>query len=115
VQEEVAKNEKAAAIATESVEEKRERDQMEWKSWLRSYQDRLAREIGAGQTNQARKECMNLVNPKVVLRNWVAQVAIDEAKEGSYETVRSWNAHLPGLKSLPWPLYDQFSVLCLKV
>ncbi|MDF3072253.1 MAG: hypothetical protein K0R38_7854, partial [Polyangiaceae bacterium] len=46
--------------------------------WLRRYVARVKEE---GQTDEARKERMNRVNPKFVLRNYVAQLAIDAAEK----------------------------------
>lgn len=55
--------------------------QQKWESWFQRYADRLSRE----QINsKERKEKMNLVNPKFVLRNYMAQLAIDEADKGNY-------------------------------
>jgi len=47
--------------------------------WLRRY---TARVRGAGLSDAARRRSMNRVNPKYVLRNYLAQVAIDGAEEG---------------------------------
>ena len=47
--------------------------------WLRRYLGRLREEEGAGDERRRR---MNAVNPKYVLRNYLAQMAIDKAEEG---------------------------------
>ena len=47
--------------------------------WLRRYQQRLQQEK---YTNAERKEHMNQVNPKYVLRNYLAQMAIEKSEEG---------------------------------
>ncbi len=52
-----------------------------WNSWFKKYADRLAIER---VSSEERKEKMNLVNPKFVLRNYMAQLAIDEADKGNY-------------------------------
>lgn len=52
--------------------------------WLRDYQERVQLD---GTTNVERKATMNAVNPKYVLRNYLAQLAIDKAEEGDYSEV----------------------------
>ena len=52
--------------------------------WLKRYHERISREM----TNQREREkLMNSVNPKFILRNYVTQIAIDEASEGNYSTL----------------------------
>ena len=52
--------------------------------WLQRYHERISREM----TNQReREQLMNSVNPKFILRNYVTQIAIDEASEGNYSTL----------------------------
>lgn len=53
-----------------------------WKGWFKNYDERLQLEqLGDNQ----RKDKMNLVNPKYVLRNYMAQLAIDDANKGDYK------------------------------
>ncbi|NQZ08172.1 MAG: YdiU family protein, partial [Algicola sp.] len=52
--------------------------------WLRSYQARIA---ALDVDDEQRKIRMNKVNPKYVLRNYIAQQAIDKAHEGDYAMV----------------------------
>ena len=53
-----------------------------WKIWLHDYAQRLIQE---NSNIQERIECMNLVNPKYVLRNYMAQLAIESAEKGDYQ------------------------------
>ena len=47
-----------------------------WKDWVVQYVKRLQKEA---LSDIDRKQKMNLVNPKYVLRNYMAQIAIDAA------------------------------------
>jgi uncharacterized protein YdiU (UPF0061 family) len=47
--------------------------------WLRRYSARVRED---GTPDAERRERMNRVNPKYVLRNYVAQLAIDRAEQG---------------------------------
>ncbi len=53
----------------------------EGKSWLEKYQKRLNREK---INTTKRKKIMNQNNPKFILRNYLAQKAIEEAEKGNY-------------------------------
>lgn len=53
-----------------------------WKLWLSQYAKRLKEEA---KTPEQRKEDMHAVNPKYVLRNYMAQLAIDDAEKGNYD------------------------------
>ena len=52
--------------------------------WLRVYTARLRDE---GVPEGMRRTRMNQVNPKFVLRNYLAQEAIDQAEAGDYERI----------------------------
>jgi len=54
------------------------------KRWLGSYQQRLAREKTPAAVRRKR---MNAVNPKYVLRNYMAQLAIDRAEQGDFALI----------------------------
>lgn len=55
-----------------------------WRNWFRAYFLRLKSE---NLTNSERTKNMDLVNPKYVLRNYMAQLAIDAAEKGDYSLV----------------------------
>ncbi|MDH3680742.1 MAG: protein adenylyltransferase SelO family protein, partial [Acidimicrobiia bacterium] len=53
--------------------------------WLRSYRRRVQ---AIGLADPARAEAMNRLNPKYVLRNYLAQLAIDAAETGDFSLVQ---------------------------
>jgi serine/tyrosine/threonine adenylyltransferase len=59
-------------------------------AWLRAYGKRLLHDVNHyGQTDIQRKLCMNKTNPKYVLRNYMAQQAIDKATQGDYSEIKN--------------------------
>ncbi|MBV1915821.1 MAG: YdiU family protein [Pseudomonadales bacterium] len=52
--------------------------------WLNLYSNRLEKNTS---TNAQRQEKMNSVNPKYVLRNYLAQLAIDKSEQGDHSMV----------------------------
>ncbi|MFB9057465.1 YdiU family protein [Mariniflexile ostreae] len=55
-----------------------------WMFWFKAYADRLTLE---SFSDKARKDKMNLVNPKYVLRNYMSQLAIEDADKGDYKVL----------------------------
>lgn len=55
-----------------------------WKDWFDLYKARLEKE---NKSPAERKSAMDKVNPKYVLRNYMAQLAIDAADQGDYSVV----------------------------
>jgi len=55
-----------------------------WQLWLNRYVDRLKEEA---KSPEQRKADMHAVNPKYVLRNYMAQLAIDEAEKGNFDLI----------------------------
>lgn len=56
----------------------------EWDKWFKNYTLRLRKET-TGDEN--RKEQMDAINPKYVLRNYMAQIAIDAANNDDYSVI----------------------------
>ena len=52
--------------------------------WLNRYINRLKKD---GTPDETRQQRMNAVNPKYVLRNYLAQLAIDKAEQGDFSMV----------------------------
>ena len=55
-----------------------------WRYWFSKYLKRLKNE---SFSDEERKDKMNKVNPKYVLRNYMAQLAIDDADKGDYALI----------------------------
>ncbi len=58
--------------------------EQKWSLWFERYAGRLRKEE---ISSKERKEKMNQVNPKYVLRNYMAQLAIDDANKGDYKLI----------------------------
>lgn len=56
-------------------------DRAAFDSWFGTYRERLQREEIQDDARQAQ---MKAVNPAMVLRNWLAQRAIEQAEQGDY-------------------------------
>ena len=55
-----------------------------WSLWFKKYANRLQKEL---ISSEERKQKMDAVNPKYVLRNYMSQMAIDEADKGNYTLI----------------------------
>ncbi|MFV5691724.1 protein adenylyltransferase SelO [Flavobacterium sp. LT1R49] len=53
----------------------------DWHEWFENYKTRINEEI---LSDSERKEQMNSINPKYVLRNYMAQLCIEDADKGNY-------------------------------
>jgi uncharacterized protein YdiU (UPF0061 family) len=58
--------------------------QSRFSNWLTTYKDRLKQD---NLSDTERKVKMNLVNPKYVFRNYLAQLAIDKADQGDFSMI----------------------------
>ncbi|MCK8479378.1 protein adenylyltransferase SelO [Psychroserpens algicola] len=56
----------------------------QWRDWFKAYDSRLENEL---LSDEKRKVNMNATNPKYVLRNYMAQLAIDDANKGDYKRI----------------------------
>lgn len=57
-------------------------DRQQIQAWLQNYNTRLRQE---SQSEQQRQTNMRLVNPKYILRNYLAQQAIQDAEQGDFD------------------------------
>jgi uncharacterized protein YdiU (UPF0061 family) len=65
-------------------EELTEQNKRQISDWLRTYLQRVTQD---GLSTEERRQRMNAVNPKYVLRNYLAQMAIDKAEAGDHSLV----------------------------
>jgi len=56
----------------------------QWNNWFENYAERLQNETLSAEDRQTK---MNSVNPKYVLRNYMSQLAIDDANKGDYKLI----------------------------
>ncbi|MFL0063887.1 protein adenylyltransferase SelO [Tenacibaculum maritimum] len=80
---------KAIGIVNEAFykpEEIQKTLQEKWAQWCNSYITRLQEET---TTDEDRKHAMNRINPKYVLRNYMAQLAIEKADTGDYTLIET--------------------------
>ncbi|KAM9754047.1 selenoprotein O1 [Menidia menidia] len=75
-----------------SQEELKARQAEDWTSWIKRYRKRLAHELEGESDVQAAQEerlrVMDATNPRVVLRNYIAQNAIEAAENGDFSEVQ---------------------------
>ncbi|KAE8281626.1 hypothetical protein D5F01_LYC20620 [Larimichthys crocea] len=89
-------------------EELKKKQQDDWIRWVSRYRRRLARECdGTKDMSLIKKErlsVMNSTNPRVILRNYIAQNAIQAAEKGDFSEVNRV------LKVLEKPYSDEFGL-----
>ena len=90
------------ALLAQAPEAKRLSDRARWAPWLQRYADRIGRELSGSGDAAARAAAMNRVNPKFILRNYLAQRAIADATAGDRGEVTT--APLPVAQPTPCAL-----------
>ncbi|XP_034336924.2 protein adenylyltransferase SelO, mitochondrial [Magallana gigas] len=89
---EIERLEKSKELENVTDEDKKKENQAMWTAWLNTYVERLKKEADKvtdlTAANQRRKEVMNMTNPRFILRNYIAQNAIDAAEKGDFSEVR---------------------------
>lgn len=92
---EVDKFKRVAQLKEMTPKSKAELDTRAWQSWLAAYRSRLEREYRSCTDDKQRCDherqriqVMNQTNPRVILRNYMAQNAIEMAEHGDYSEVR---------------------------
>jgi uncharacterized protein YdiU (UPF0061 family) len=65
---------------------------VKWSEWMRIYTERIRLEFKGMEDEsafaKARSQQMNATNPKYVLRNYIAQLVIDDAEKGEYQLLQ---------------------------
>lgn len=91
-----AQEEEAKKVFKLTPEEKRKENETLWYDWINQYQERLSLELNDPQNmedikafQETRLLSMNKVNPKLILRNHIAQEAIDLAEKGDFSGVQN--------------------------
>ncbi|ELU11840.1 hypothetical protein CAPTEDRAFT_95444 [Capitella teleta] len=88
---ELSRLEKLKELKEKTEDWKRKQDQTMWSQWILKYQDRLKRESDPSLSQEdirlKRTQVMNSNNPKFVLRNYMAQNAIEAAEKGDFSEV----------------------------
>ena len=99
---EAAEQSAAATAHARSAGEKAADDARVWTAWLRDYARELRADAHAGggeagaaaAWSAARRAAMAAANPRYVLRNWLAQRAIERADDGDFGEVAALLARL---------------------
>eukprot|EP00775_Hariotina_reticulata_P002537 gene2537-2839_t len=83
LQQQLAQHKARQAWASTPAADKAAQDKTCWRVWLKRYVARLQQEADAGLTPELRASVMAASNPRLVLRNWIAQAAIAAAEGGN--------------------------------
>eukprot|EP00112_Aurelia_sp_Birch-Aquarium-sp1_P017326 Seg400.8 transcript_id=Seg400.8/GoldUCD/mRNA.D3Y31 product="Selenoprotein O" protein_id=Seg400.8/GoldUCD/D3Y31 len=95
LEKELEKMEKMKGLKDLTQTDKNEKDRNLWKKWLEKYRARLQKEFESMEASAKedartnRIQMMNNNNPRIVLRNHIAQHVIEAAEEGNFEEVRN--------------------------
>eukprot|EP00198_Chlamydomonas_reinhardtii_P010390 XP_001699727.1 predicted protein [Chlamydomonas reinhardtii] len=84
---EMARLRHSQELAKVTDADKRAADAAKWRSWLAQYGAVLQRRAAAGADDSRRVAVMNATNPRFILRNWIAQQAIQRAEQGDFSEV----------------------------
>lgn len=112
-QKQMEKMEKMEEVRDLTDEDKKKSDREKWETWLEMYKSRLEREAEnlseseVEESNEKRVSLMNGTNPKFILRNYIAQNAIEAAENGDYSEVKRV------LKLLETPYSDSVDLTAL--
>jgi len=101
------RKEKVRQLKMLTQEEKEKNDRKLWTEWIGTYKARLDQECDqqdVEEVNQERVRIMKSNNPRFVLRNYVAQSAIQAAESGDFSVVQNL------LKRLETPYNDDADV-----
>lgn len=71
----------------------------DFKHWINKYRDRLSR---SNVSDCQRRKIMRRTNPRYVLRNWMAQDAIQEAENGDFTRLRTLHSILGDPFTYQW-------------
>lgn len=86
------KLEKTSKLNQLTAADKFKNDQAAWRDWLEKYKLRVRKEMEAcddlSKYNTERLDVMQHSNPRFILRNYIAQNAIDKAEKGDFSEVR---------------------------
>ena len=63
-----------------------DKDPKAFEAFVKAYSERVERD--SVESDEERKQLMKSANPRYVLRNWMAQAAIEKAEAGDFEEVR---------------------------
>ena len=78
----------------------------EFESWHKLYEERLTLE---SVSHDERRQLMKAVNPKYVLRNYIAQEVIEDVEAGSSELLQRWL----NVFSSPWEEHPEYNAYSL--
>ncbi|GAB6032345.1 hypothetical protein CHUAL_010982 [Chamberlinius hualienensis] len=88
---EIERREKFEHLSKLTDEEKRSQDENSWAKWINKYVIRLKLEVTsegkAERLNMERVKIMNSTNPRFILRNYIAQIAIEAAENGDFTEI----------------------------
>ncbi|GIY87104.1 protein adenylyltransferase SelO, mitochondrial [Caerostris darwini] len=85
--------EKAESLKSMTEESKNQNDKLIWTEWLNKYKARIEKDMQSYDGDAAnyyknRLEIMKANNPRFILRNYIAQEAIEKAENGDYAAVQ---------------------------